>query len=100
MCQPEVSDVTFYPTRLTPKGMIGFGGCLFNRQIAFNGIAIYTKPDGSGIRLLFPTRELPNGRTVTLFHPVTREITDLLTEAVAAKLREVTKRVVEARHDD
>jgi hypothetical protein len=95
MCQPEITGVTFYPTRLTAKGLIGFANCLYGRQLALNGIAVYTRPDGSGIRLVFPQRDLPNGLRIHLFHPVTREITDLLTEAVAAKLREVTKRVVE-----
>ena len=95
MCQPEITGVTFYPIRPTAKGLIGFANCLFGHQLALNSIAIYTKPTGSGIRLVFPQRELPNGLRVHLFHPVTLEVTNLLTEAVAAKLREVTKRVVE-----
>ena len=95
MCPPEITGITFYPTPVTAKGLIGFANCLFGRQLALNCIAVYTRPDGSGIRLVFPQRELPNGLRVHLFHPVTREVTDLLTEAVAAKVREVTRRVVE-----
>ena len=95
MCQPEITSVTFYPIRPTAKGLIGFTNFLFNHQLSLNSIAVYTRPAGSGIRLVFPQRDLPNGLRVHLFHPVTREITELLTEAVAAKVREVTKRVVE-----
>ena len=98
MCPPEITGVTFYPIRPTAKGLIGFANCLFNHQLSLNSIAVYTRPAGSGIRLVFPQRELPNGRRVHLFHPVTRDVTDLLTEAVAAKLQEVTKHAVEARH--
>jgi len=95
MCPPEITGVIFYPIRPTAKGLIGFANCLFNHQLALNCIAVYTRPSGSGIRLVFPQRDLPNGLRVHLFHPVTQEITGVLTEAVAAKLRELTKRVVE-----
>ena len=89
----EVTKVIFFPVAPTEKGLIGFANCLFSHQLALNSIAVYTNPTGSGIRLVFPQRRLPNGLAVNVFHPVTREVTAALTKAIDEKIQKVTKNV-------
>jgi len=75
----------FIPIRPTPKGMIGFVNLTFNNQLALNGVAVYTKPNGDGFRLVYPlNKNIPN--ETYYFCPLNREIGDLLTKAVSEKV--------------
>lgn len=75
----------FIPIRPTSKGMIGFVNLTFNNQLALNGVAVYTKPNGDGFRLVYPlNKNIPN--ETYYFCPLNREIGDLLTKAVSEKV--------------
>lgn len=90
----EVSEVEIVP--LKPRGgLIAFASCVINRQFYLGNIAVYTRPDGSGIRLVFPAKTLPNGLTISCVHPITRQAGQTITSAVAEKLH-----VLQSRRDD
>lgn len=88
----EIKEVTFYPIRITEKGLIGFASCLFDGKLALNSIAVYTRPDGS-IRLLFPTKYLPNSKEIPIFYPVDRETYEAIKEAIVSKIEELAEKV-------
>ena len=82
--EPTISCV-FIPIRPTSKGMIGFTNLTINKQLALNGIAVYTRPDGDGFRLVYPlNRNIPN--ETYYFCPLSRKLGDLLTAAVTKKV--------------
>ena len=85
MCQKSdlTISVVFVPIRPTSKGLIGFANLTYNNQIALNGVAVYTKPSGEGIRLVYPLKILSNGKEVNYFCPLNREIGDVLTDSVS-----------------
>jgi len=91
----KVDEVVFYPIRPTEKGLIGFASCLFDGRLSLNSIAIYTRPDGKGYRLLFPLKRLPNSRDVNIFYPVNNETYELIKEAVVKKIEELAEKVKE-----
>jgi DNA-binding cell septation regulator SpoVG len=88
----EVSAVTFFPLPISPKGMIGFSAMTLNDCIALNGIAVYTKPDGSGYRAVFPKKVLAHGAEISLFHPTNSEAAAIITEAIEQKINEIRGR--------
>lgn len=48
-----ISEIQIIPVK--PKnGLIGFASCVVNNQLYLGSIAIYTRPDGSGYRLVYP----------------------------------------------
>ena len=85
-----ISEVTFYPLRPNEKGLIGFASLLFDGKLSVNSIAVYTRPDGSDLRLLFPSRRLPNGREVNIVYPVDRLTYQLIKEAIMKKIEELS----------
>ena len=90
MCRKlEASNVRFVPTRPSSKGLIGFASLDFNQSLALHNIAVYTRPDGNGVRLVFPQQKLPNGFVVNLFHPITHAATEAMTQAVMVKVEEL-----------
>lgn len=93
MYDTMISEVVFYPIRPTPSGLIGFGACVFDNSLSLNGIAIYTRLNGKGIRCLFPAKTLPNGKEISLFYPISKEVGEEIQEAFNKKLEELAKKV-------
>lgn len=82
--EPTISCV-FIPIRPTDKGLVGFVNLTYRNELALNGIAVYTKPNGDGFRLVYPlNRNIPN--ETFYFCPLNREVGDLLTQAVSKKV--------------
>lgn len=94
---PEVSEVEIVPVK-PHGGLVAFASCVINRQFYLGNIAVHTRPDGSGIRLVFPAKTLPNGLTISCVHPICREAGQVITNAVAKKMEELTSRCEEVIH--
>lgn len=87
-----VSEVTFYPLRPNEKGLIGFATCLFDEKLSLSSIAVYTKPSGE-LRLLFPTKQLPNGKVISIFYPIDKETHEIIKEAIIKKIEKLAEKV-------
>jgi len=92
MVKTIIREVTFYPLRPNDKGLIGFASCLLDGKLSLNSIAVYTKPSG-GFRLLFPTKQLPNGKAISIVYPIDKETYETIKEAIVKKIEELTEKV-------
>jgi len=99
MCEPRIGNIIVYPIRPTSKGLIGFGACTFADSLALNDIALYTKPDGSGIRCLYPIKKLLNGKVINIFCPLNAQIGKELEDAFNKKVKEIARRCEEDDND-
>jgi hypothetical protein len=82
--KPTIQTV-FIPIRPTQKGLIGFANLTYGNELALNGVAVYTKPNGDGFRLVYPlNKNIPN--ETFYFCPLNRAFGDLLTKAVSEKV--------------
>ena len=88
-----ISQVCFYPLRLNEKGLIGFSSLTYDNKLSLNSIAVYTRPDGSDYRLLFPSKILPNGKEISIYYPVDKPTYELIKEEVVKKIKEVAEKV-------
>ena len=78
----RVSEVSILP--LKPKaGLLGFASFVLNVQFYLGEIAIRSRTSG-GIRLLYPTKKLANGKEVPLYHPITKEIGNQIEQEIAS----------------
>ena len=91
--QTIISEVTFYPIRLNERGLVGFASLTLDNKLSLNSIAVYTRPDGSDYRLLYPSKRLPNGKEIYSFFPLNKEIGGLIKEAVVKKIEELSEKV-------
>lgn len=85
----KITEVTFLPLPVSDKGLIGLAACVFDGKLKLDGIAIYTRPDGSDYRLVFPRLPLPYGREANIFYPIDKETGLDLKLAIVNKIREV-----------
>jgi len=77
---------------LKPRnGHLGFASFVLNHQIFVGNIAIYSRPDGSGLRLIFPTKRLSNNEEIPLVHPITRDAGEKIEKAVWEVFEEVVR---------
>lgn len=86
-----ISEVAFYPLRPDEKGLIGFASCLFEGKLSLNSIAVYTTPNGD-IRLLFPTKTLPNSKVINIFFPIDKRTYKTIKEAIVRKIEELAEK--------
>lgn len=91
-----VEEVELYPVK--PRGgLVAFASCIVNGCLYLGNIAVHTRLDGSGYRLVFPVKVLPNGKEIQCVHPVTREAGDLLLRAIVTKFEAL---IASARRDE
>ena len=81
-----VSEVNITPIK-PQDGLIAFASVVVNESLYLGSIAIYTRPDGS-YRLLYPTKKLGD-RLVNLFHPICRETSKQIEDAIFKKCEEI-----------
>lgn len=84
--QNKVTEIQIIPVK--PKnGLIAFTSFTYDNAFYFSSIGIYTRPQG-GYRLTYPTRKTPSG-SISLFHPINKEITQQIEMAVIEKYEEI-----------
>ena len=84
----HIQEVQIIPIK--PRdGLVAFASVVLDDSLYLGGIGIYTRPEG-GYRLTYPTRK-SGPSSFSIYHPISKQFTDLLTEVVVAKYEEVTK---------
>ncbi len=92
----KIKNVIIKP--VTPNnGLIGFASITLNEDIALNSIAIYRKLDGSGYRLVYPTK----GQTAAkyIFHPLTRQMSKEIEQAIFEECKNAFEKNCDDRYD-
>ena len=85
----EISEVSinFIKHR---DGLIGFANLVINDQLYLSSIGVHKKLTDEGYRLTYPNK-LIGSTPIDVFHPINRETSRAIEEAIFNKLREVMK---------
>lgn len=70
------------------NGLIGFASLVIDEEVFLSSIGIHKKLTGEGYRLTFPSKD-----KFSIFHPITKEASKQIEEAIFSKLKEVMKKV-------
>lgn len=82
-----VSEINIVPVK--PRdGLIAFASFVVDNKFYVGNVAIFTRLDGHGIRLVFPKKRVGDA-LVDCVHPIKREVGEAITEAVERKYEEV-----------
>ncbi len=73
------------------NGLIGFAGFVYDNQFYLGSIGIHTRVDGLGYRLTYPNK-IGSNRNLDIYHPVNRNISEDIEQAIFAKLKEVMEK--------
>ena len=91
MSEKLVTEINIFPIK--PRyGLLGFASCLFEGKLSLNSIAIYTRLDGSGYRLVYPAKILANGKQINSFYPIDKNTGDLIEQAIINKFENLIKK--------
>lgn len=71
-------------------GLIGFASLVINDQLYLSSIGIHKKLSDSGYRLTYPNKYVGD-TPLNIFHPINREMSQAIEEAIFNKLSEVMK---------
>jgi stage V sporulation protein G len=83
----KISEIEFIPVK--PKGgLIGFVSFVLDGKYYVSSVAIYTRLDGSGYRLVYPTKRVGE-KNINIFHPINWEVAKAIEEAVTKKVDEL-----------
>ena len=82
----KISEVNIPQVKLQ-DGLTSFASVVVDYQLYLSSIAIYTRLDES-YRLLYPTKKLGE-RTLNLFHPISREASKQIEDAIFKKCEEI-----------
>jgi len=74
----KINKINLTEIKVTPvkqnNGLVGFASAILNDQIYLGCIGIYSSLSSpEGFRLVYPTKMLSNGTSLSIFHPITRE---------------------------
>lgn len=85
--ETKVSEIEIIPVK--PKGgLIGFASFVLDEKYYVGSVAIFTKLDGSGYRLSYPSKKIGE-KNINLFYPITKEVGKAIEEAVTKKVNEL-----------
>ncbi|MCX5750865.1 MAG: septation protein SpoVG family protein [Candidatus Saganbacteria bacterium] len=84
----RLSEIQILPVK-PQNGLVAFASFCLNEQFYVGNIAIYTTPDGYGYRLVYPDKMLPNGKRVSLFHPIIKEAGEAINLVITEKYKEL-----------
>ena len=83
----KIKKVEIVPVKPS-NGLIGFAHLFIEDGLYLGSIGIFTKRDGGGYRLTYPTRRV--GETnITIFHPTTSECSKDFENAVFLEVERV-----------
>ena len=83
----EITEVQVLPIK-PREGLVAFASLILNGSLCLTSIGIHQKLDGNGYRLTYPTK-LVGDRTMNLYHPITKDLSKAVEEAILNKFKEV-----------
>ena len=78
-----VSEIEIVPVK-ADGGMVGFASFVVDGKFYVGNVAIMQRRDGTGIRLLYPNRNI-GGRQIHTLYPIRKEVGDSITKAIQLK---------------
>ena len=92
MVKKLITKVEIIP--IIPKqGHIAFANVVFEDKLALNGIGIHTCLSRQGYRLVYPNKQLPNGKIVQLYYPLNKETAKEIQDTVISQYEELLNSV-------
>lgn len=69
-------------------GLVGFASLVLDGKLYLSSIGIFTKLDGTGFRLTYPTKKVGLS-DMQIYHPINNEVSVAIENAILSKANEV-----------
>lgn len=96
----EITEITIFPIKPTDKGLIGLASCTIDDKLSINSIGIFTRLNGEGLRIAYPTKQLPNGKVVNCVYPINADTGKAIEKAIIEKCNELSEKVLKKSEEE
>lgn len=83
----KISEINVIPVKPS-EGLIGFASFVLDDRYYVGSVAIFTRLDGSGYRLVYPSKKV-GINNINIFHPINAEVGRAINEAIINKINEL-----------
>lgn len=83
----KITEIEIIPVK-PHEGLIGFASFILDEKFYVSSVAIFTKLDGSGYRLVYPSKKVGE-KNINIFHPINSEVGKAIEEAVTEKVNKL-----------
>lgn len=78
----KITGIELIPIR-SKEGLTFFASCILDEKYFVGNLAVFTLRDGTGFRVVYPTKMLRNGTQIPIFYPVDKEISSEIQHAIS-----------------
>jgi DNA-binding cell septation regulator SpoVG len=96
MNETVINEIQIIPIK-PHNGLLGFCSFVINSAFFVGDVAIYSRLDGNGYRLVYPLKILANGAKINAFHPINKEATTLIERRVTEAYVNLIEKVKTAK---
>lgn len=83
----KIAEIEFVPLKAN-KGLFGFVSFVLNEELFCGSIAVYSRFNGDGVRLVYPKIN-SKGHQFPTFYPINKELASKIEEKVWEKVKEI-----------
>jgi DNA-binding cell septation regulator SpoVG len=91
-----LSEIQIVPVK-PREGLLAFVSFVLNDAFYVGDIAVYSRLDRAGFRLVYPARTFPNGAKVNVFHPIRKDVAMEIESQVSEAYQELMLKAEEQR---
>ena len=67
---------------IKPKqGLVAFASIVIENSVYLGSIGVYTRLDGSGYRITYPTKKIGN-KDINVYHPIDKGTSEMIEKAI------------------
>ena len=83
----KITEIQITPIKPN-NGLVAFASVVLDNSVYLGFIGVYTRLNGEGYRLTYPTKNVGD-RSLNIYHPINRETSKAIEEAIIAKITEI-----------
>ena len=85
----KITEIQIIPIK--PRdGLVAFASIVLECGLYLGSIGVYTRIDGSGYRITYPTKIIGN-KDINIYHPISRETSKVIEKAIISEAEKIFK---------
>lgn len=99
MQEITASEIQIVPVK-PRNGLLAFTSFVLNDSFYIGDVAIYSRLNGDGLRLVYPMRTLSNGARVQAFHPINKAAALAIEKPISTAYENLILNVKKGKKED
>jgi len=76
----KITEIQITPIK-PRNGLIAFASVILENSLYLGSIGVYTRLDGSGYRITYPTKKIGN-KDINIYHPINKKTSKIIEKAI------------------